>query len=257
MNVIAIGDICGAPGISILQKRLPMLRRDYNADFAIVNGENAAVNGITPDQAEEIYRAGADVITLGNHSWNRREIIRRAEDDRFLLRPANFGPLAPGHGYGVYPAGKADIAVISLMGRWQIDANADNPFICADKIIKNFPAHIKHVFVDFHAEATSEKTALANYLDGRVSGVFGTHTHVQTADERILPKGTGFICDAGMTGPVNSVLGIKVNLSIGLFMGAPPVKLESAEGECMINGVFFRCDENGRCVEIERINIIG
>jgi len=255
MKILAIGDVCGKPGVAELRKRLPLLKREYRADFVIVNGENAAGTGIEPSQTDEIYNAGANVITLGNHAWGRREIAATADNDRFLLRPENFGPQAPGRGWGIYPTSLGDVCVISLIGRWMLDNNADNPFLTADRVIRQLPDHVKFIVVDFHAEATSEKIALGNYLDGRVSGVFGTHTHVQTADERILPKGTGFICDAGMTGPIDSVLGIKKEQSIAKFLGAVPTRYECPQGECMVNGIFFEFSDDGRCAGIERINI--
>ena len=214
-KVLCIGDVVGNPGMDRIYRNLRQLKRDTHADFVIVNGENAAVVGLTPSQADEILSSGADVITLGNHSFGKREIIPFLEDSDQIIRPANYAPQLPGRGWNVYETRGGDLAVIELIGRCNMDYGPDNPFLMVEKILKQITA--KMILVEVHAEATSEKLAMGYMLDGRVSAVYGTHTHVPTADNRILPRGTGYVTDLGMTGPRDSVLGIRPELSIAKF----------------------------------------
>ena len=256
LNVLAVGDVCGEGGQDILARRLKELREGEDIHFTVVNGENASVVGITPRQARGLYDAGADVITLGNHTWNRIQIKDLLDEVPWLLRPANYTNRVPGRGLGVYegPQGLR-IAVMNLIGRCEMDPNFDNPFTVANCLLRDVDAEIK--VVDFHAEATSEKGAMAWYLDGRVEAVCGTHTHVPTADGQILPKGTGFLSDLGMTGPRLSILGVKPELSLNLFLGGLPKRYEEAEGPCKINACKFVIDtEAHKCVEVKRVDLI-
>ena len=199
IRVLCVGDVVGAPGIERVRRSLRKLKNSLGADFVIVNGENASVVGITPDQAEDILDAGADVVTLGNHSFGKREIVRFLEDSDRILRPANYAPQAPGRGWAVYDTRFGEVAVIDLIGRCAMDYTPDNPFLLVEKLLKKITAKI--ILVEIHAEATSEKLAMGYMLDGRVSAVWGTHTHVPTADARVLRGGTGYVTDLGMTGP--------------------------------------------------------
>ena len=241
VNILAVGDVCGKTGLDFLARRLPAVKKMYDVAFTVVNGENANVVGVTPAQAENIFSAGADVVTLGNHTWSRYELKDYLDERVGILRPANFALCCPGRGHEVYKTPFGDLAVINLMGRFTLDTNTDNPFYVADEILSTLET--KLVLVDMHAEATSEKAALGFYLDGRVSAVWGTHTHVQTSDAQVLPKGTGFITDLGMTGPAVSVLGIDPQQSIGKFLGEPPRRYESAPGpgkmECALMGGMY------------------
>ncbi|MDP4108547.1 MAG: TIGR00282 family metallophosphoesterase [Bacillota bacterium] len=254
MNILAIGDIVGKSGLEMLNKHLRALKKLKDISFVIANGENANGLGLTKGQAEAIFSAGVDVITLGNHTFHVREIGRYLDENEFILRPANLAPQAPGRGAGVFWAGGVKIKVINLIGRCMMDFGPDNPFLEADRLIKDNDAKI--TVVDFHAQATSEKNAMGYYLDGRVSAVFGTHTHVQTADERVNPKKTGYISDLGMTGPSVSVLGIRPEQSIAFFRGDLPPRFETAPGDAMLCGAIFEIDEtNGLCLSVERVSI--
>ena len=257
MNILAVGDICGRTGLAFLSKKLRALKRFYGADFTVVNGENASVLGIKPSEADEIFDAGADVITLGNHTWSRHEIIPYLDETRAILRPANFPMQNPGYGWGVYPTDFGDVAVVSLIGRCQMDFGNDSPFQEIGPILSVLDNQgVKIRLVDFHAEATSEKLAMAYYLDGDVSAVWGTHTHVQTSDARVTPKGTGCVTDLGMTGAVDSVLGIKPEQSVSRFLGNPPIRYTDAGGPAKIEGAVFTLDpETGRCLEVAAIRI--
>lgn len=252
IRVLAVGDVVGTPGLQYLRRQLPKLRREKKIDFCVVNGENSAMVGMTPSQAEEIFDAGADCITLGNHTWNQREILTYLDDQPRVLRPANFAPQNPGVGVGVYETDKGPVSVVNLIGRCDLDFHADSPFARADSILQKLEP--MPVLVDFHAEATSEKLALGFYLDGRVSALWGTHTHVPTADLRILPKGTGYITDLGMTGPKNSALGVDPNQSIALFRGELTSRFKPAPGPCWLGGAVFTVDgDTGRCVAVEQV----
>ena len=251
-KVLAVGDVVGGPGLERIRRSLRWLKRKTNADFVIVNGENAAVVGITPDQAEDILDAGADVITMGNHTWSKREIVPYMDECDRILRPANYAPQVPGRGWGIYETKAGDVAVIDLIGRVSMDYGPDNPFAVAE-ILKQVKAKI--ILVEIHAEATSEKLAMGYMLDGRVSAVWGTHTHVPTADARVLPKGTGYCTDLGMTGPQESVLGIRPDLSIAKFKGDLPERYRWADGPTKIEAVLFTIDSaTGKCLKAERVD---
>ena len=254
LRVMAVGDVVGTPGLCCLEKHLRGLKKLHGIDFCVINGENASGVGLTPQQAERIFSAGADVITLGNHTWNRREICPYLDECGYILRPANFQPSLPGRGWGVFETSAGPVAVVNLIGRCNMNFSPDNPFLVADKILKEIGS--VPVLVDFHAEATSEKLAMGYYLDGRAAAVWGTHTHVQTADETVLPKGTGYISDLGMTGPVHSVLGVKPEQSIALFRGELTSRFEWVTGACSLNGAVFTIDmEHGRCTKAERVSV--
>jgi hypothetical protein len=255
LNVLAVGDVVGEEGLDYLSRHLRTLKKTHQIHFAVVNGENAAGVGLLPRHADQIFDAGADVITLGNHTWNKMQIANYLDESPYILRPANFAPSNPGRGYGVFEGPRGiRIGVVNLMGRFELNANLDNPFTKADAILKELDADV--VLVDFHAEATSEKCAMGFYLDGRVSAVWGTHTHVPTADLQVLPKGTGYCTDLGMTGPKFSVLGIQPAQSINLFLGGLPQRFTSAAGPMKLNGVVYTIDTaNGRCVELKRIDL--
>ena len=252
LRVLAVGDVCGGAGLLFLQQRLKTLRREHRIDFCAVNGENVSGVGITPRQAEQHLDAGADVITLGNHSYNRREIADYLEDSRFILRPANDSPLYPGRGVGVYDTKAGPVTVVSLIGRCNMAFGPDNPFLLAEKLLKQIDTTL--ILVDFHAEATSEKLAMGYHLDGKVSALWGTHTHVPTADNQVLPQGTGYVTDLGMTGPIYSVLGVRPEQSVSTFRGGLSSRYETAPGPCKLEGVIFTLDAGtGRCLETERI----
>ena len=254
LRILAVGDVVGAPGLTFLTERLRAFQEQEHIDFTVVNGENANVVGVTPKQADAIFAAGADVITLGNHTWTRYELQPYLEQKKRILRPANFAPQCPGRGWGEYSVRGGPICVINLMGRFTLDANTDNPFLVADDILDQTQAKI--VLVDMHAEATSEKLALAYYLDGRVSALWGTHTHVPAADEEVFPKGTGYLTDLGMTGAVRSVLGIEPQQSVETFLGGLAGRYRAPEGLCKLQGAVFSLDsDTGLCVGVERVDV--
>ena len=253
-HILAVGDVVGEQGLEHLERRLRSLKQLKDIHFTVVNGENASGTGITDRQADRIYQAGADVITLGNHTFGKPKIAGRLEEDPYLLRPANYTGRAPGRGWGLYDCGRVQIGVMSLIGRCGLDSNADNPFTAAARILKeNSP---RFTLVDFHAEATSEKLAMGCYLDGRVSALWGTHTHVPTADECVLPGGTGYLTDLGMTGPIHSVLGLRPEQSVETFLGGLPGRYQTAEGACKLQGAVFSLDSaTGLCVAVERVDV--
>jgi metallophosphoesterase (TIGR00282 family) len=234
---------------------LKKIREEKNIDFVVVNGENANMIGITPSQADEIFESGADAITLGNHTWIRWELKPYLDKEQRILRPANFAPQCPGRGYQVFNTDAGKLLLINLMGKFTLDANTDNPFVIVDSILSE--NEIRMVFVDFHAEATSEKLAMGYHLDGRVSAVWGTHTHVQTSDIRVLQHGTAYITDIGMTGAENGVLGVKKEQSIGKFFGDPPQRFNPADGSAKLEGAIFDIDpETGACLNAEALRIM-
>ena len=252
-KVLAVGDVVGNPGLDRVRRRLRQLKRDTGADFTVVNGENAAVVGLLPHQAEDILDAGADVITMGNHTWGKREIVDFMEDCPRILRPANYAPQVPGRGWQVFDTKAGPVAVIDLIGRCNMDYGPDNPFLLIDKILKEIDTKI--ILVEIHAEATSEKLAMGYLLDGRVSAVWGTHTHVPTADARVLPKGTGYVTDLGMTGPRDSILGIRPELSIAKFRGDLTERYRWADGPTKMEAVLFTIDSaTGLCRKAERVD---
>ena len=253
-KVLAVGDVVGNPGMERICRSLRKLKRDTGADFVIVNGENAAVVGMTPQQGEDILDAGADVITMGNHTFGKRELEDYLDDCPQILRPANYAPQAPGKGWAVFDSKAGDVAVIDLIGRCNMDYGPDNPFLQIEKILKQVDT--KLVFVEIHAEATSEKLAMGYMLDGRVSAVWGTHTHVPTADAQILPKGTGYVTDLGMTGPKHSVLGIRPELSVAKFRGDLTSRYQWADGPTKLEAVLFTIDTaTGLCKKAERVDV--
>ena len=254
MKVLAVGDVVGNPGMDRISRSLRKLKRDTGADFVIVNGENAAVVGMTPRQGEEILDAGADVITMGNHTFGKRELVDYLDDCPQILRPANLAPQSPGRGWGIFDTKFGPVAVIDLIGRCNMDYGPDNPFLMVEKILKQVDT--KLVFVEIHAEATSEKLAMGYMLDGRVSAVWGTHTHVPTADTQVLPKGTGYVTDLGMTGPKHSVLGIRPELSIAKFRGDLTSRYQWANGPTKMEAVLFTIDAGtGLCRNAERVDL--
>ena len=259
MRLLAVGDVCGSVGCDYVRAKLSAFKKEKNIDVVIINGENSADgNGITPDSAEYLFACGADIITGGNHSLRRKEIYGFLDSNEFLLRPHNLPDAEYGSGYCVADFGKFKMAVINLSGKIYLErVGAENPFVCADELIKRANDDGADIIVvDFHAEATSEKIAFGLYLDGKVSVVFGTHTHVQTADEQILRCGTGYITDLGMTGPKNSVLGVKSDIIINRLRDNDMSKFEFADGECKLCGCIFDIDlATKKTTSIERIKI--
>ncbi|MBQ7485627.1 MAG: YmdB family metallophosphoesterase [Oscillospiraceae bacterium] len=254
-HILALGDVTSESGVEHLRRHLGAFKQAKNVSFTVINGENVSGVGLTPEQAQDLFTAGADVITLGNHTWGRRQIADRLETDGRLLRPANFSPRTPGRGWGVYDCGGVTVGVMNLIGRCDLDWRAADPFTTADAVLRRMEQPT-FTLVDFHAEATSEKLALAYYLDGRVSALWGTHTHVPTADERVFPKGTGYITDLGMTGPIESVLGVRPEQSIDRFLGGLPERYRPADGPCKAQGCLFTLDDaTGRCTAVERVDI--
>lgn len=254
LNILAVGDVVGDGGQDILMRRLWGIKKEHSVHFTVVNGENAAGLGITPAQADEIFAAGADVITLGNHTWSKMQIIDYLDKEPNILRPANYAARVPGRGLGLYSCQGFTIAVLNLMGRLDLNSNLDNPFTVATRLLGAHKFDL--AVVDFHAEATSEKGALGWHLDGKVQAVWGTHTHVPTADTQILPKGTGFVSDLGMTGPSRSVLGIRPEQSINVFLGGLPRRYEQAQGACKLNACVFTLDTDTRCcTKVQRADI--
>ncbi len=254
MRVLALGDVVGQAGCDMVRRHLPRLRQEEGVDFCVVNGENSAEgNGILPSSAKQLFDAGADVITTGNHGLRRREINDLLDQNTGLLRPANYHPSAHGFGWYLYDMLSYQVAVINLQGTVFLD-NIENPFAWIDRMLDTIDARIK--IVDFHAEATSEKLALSYYLDGRVSLLFGTHTHVQTADEKIYPGGMGYITDLGMCGPSESVLGVRPELAIRRLSTHLPTRFENADGPCHLCGIVADIDEKtGKTTKIVRIKI--
>lgn len=257
MRLLCIGDVCGSSGCEKVRSVLPTLKREKEIDTVIINGENSADgNGVTPFSADYLFACGADVITGGNHSLRRKEILPYLDSNEFILRPHNLPNTENGSGYCLLDKGRYTVAVINLSGVIYLEKlNAENPFLCADELIekaKNDGADV--IVVDFHAEATSEKRALGLYLDGRASVVYGTHTHIQTADDTVLPNGTGYITDLGMTGPKNSVLGVKSEIIINRLKSGDMSKFELAEGESSLNACIFDIDtKSGKALSTERI----
>lgn len=256
MVVLAVGDVVGQGGRDFLKKHLRRIKRLKGVDFCVVNGENSGVsNGIDPECAEDIFEAGADVITTGNHVWQRREIYEYLDENPYIVRPANYPGECPGKGYVIVPWKHHKIMVANLLGTAFLEPML-SPFITIDRILKEIDAEIKIRIVDFHGEATSEKLAMGFYLDGRASALFGTHTHVQTADEMIYPGGLGYITDVGMTGPVLSVLGLEPAAVIKKFTTAMPQRFTTSKNEVQMCAMVFEIDEKtGKTVQVERIVI--
>jgi hypothetical protein len=257
MNVLMVGDVYGEPGRTAVQKLLPRIREQHQIDFVVVNVENAAGGfGVTPALAKGFLDMGIDVMTTGNHVWDKKEVLDYMPGQTRLLRPANYPAGVPGRGsYLARTRSGEPVGVINLMGRVFMTP-LDDPFAIAIREADALRAKTRVILVDFHAEATSEKAAMGWHLDGRVTAVIGTHTHVQTADERILPKGTAYLTDAGMTGPYDSIIGVTVDAALGRFLTAMPAKFEAAGGMARLNAVLVTADPaTGRAVAIERINL--
>jgi len=252
IKIAFVGDVVGTPGRRVLRQLLPTWRRSAAIDCVVVNGENAAGGiGLTPALAEELFFAGADAITTGNHVWKKPEIKRLLDEDHRVFRPANYPGPAPGRGFGTIGSGEQSISIMNLEGRIFMRP-LDCPFAVADRLLAETTGKI--VIVDFHAEASSEKAALAYYLDGRVTAVLGTHTHVPTADQRILPKGTAFVTDVGMTGPIESVIGMEIDQSIERFRTQRPGSFQVAGGQAKIDLVVIAVDtRSGSAKSIERV----
>ena len=257
VTVLCVGDVFGEPGRRAVQTLLPRLRKQYEVDLAVVNVENAAAGfGVTPLIARTFLDQGVDVMTSGNHIWDRKEIIQYIVKENLLLRPANYPPGTPGTGSVVVKAGPHKVAVLNMMGRVFLP-HLDCPFRKADEEIPRLRQDTPIIIVDMHTEATSEAQAMGWYLDGRVSAVVGTHRHVQTADERLLPQGTAFITDLGMTGPVDSVIGVEPALAISRFLTQMPNKFEPAKGPAALHGAVIRIDpDTGRALSIERLRVL-
>lgn len=254
-RILAVGDVVAPQGLRFLRKNLRRLQREHQIDFTVVNGENASNVGLTPEQAEDMLDAGADVITLGNHAFRQRSVHEYLDECPYILRPANYAPQTPGRGYGIFDSRIGDVAVVNLIGRVNMDCGPDNPFLMIDKILPEVQ-EAKLILVDFHAEATSEKLAMGYMLDGKVTALWGTHTHVPTADAQVLPNGTGYITDLGMTGPKHSVIGIDPKLSIEKFRGGLYSRYKSPEGPCILSGAVFTVDlDTGKCVEVQQVSV--
>ncbi len=256
MKILAIGDLVGNSGVRKLKQELNKIIEKEKINFVIVNAENAGEGmGITQKNFEDILEEKVDVITMGNHTWGKKDIFKFVNHPK-LLRPANYCEGVPGKGYGIYENLGKKIAVINLIGRVDVNVLSENPFLIAKNLIEELKYKTDIIIIDFHAEATAEKIALGYYLDGKVTAIFGTHTHVQTADEKILEKGTGYITDIGMTGPKNSVIGMDIKASLKRFETTLPERYKIAEGECILNGVIFNVDNSTNKVkEVKRINM--
>ena len=250
MLVLAIGDIIGKPGRQAIQKLLPQLRQEYGLEMVMANGENAAGGiGLTPATAEELFEAGVDVITSGNHIWVHKEIIPYLDSERPILRPLNYPPGVPGKGYII----NRQAMVVNLMGRTFM-GNLDCPFQAIDKLLAELETRPPVIVVDFHAEATSEKVAMGRYLDGRVSAVLGTHTHVGTIDAQVFPQGTAYVTDIGMTGPIDSIIGDNTERILQLFLTRMPHRISVGNGRTVFNAILVNiANDSGRATSIERI----
>lgn len=258
MNILVIGDIVGRPGRRALKQGLAKIQRQKDISFTIANAENAAGGrGLTRAVMDEILGAGIDVITMGNHVWDNKDIFNFIDDEFRLIRPANYPNPCPGQGYHLYKGGfSKNIGIVNLSGRVFV-SNLDCPFKVMDHIYSEIEAKADIIIVDFHGEATSEKMAFAYYVDGKVTAVLGTHTHIQTADEKILPQGTAYITDLGMTGPSESVLGMDKDIVIEKFLTGRPARFEVASGSTQLQGVVLHLDEDtDKVLEIERISIL-
>lgn len=257
MKLLFIGDVVGAPGRAMLQEYLPLLKSRFQPDIVVVNGENAAGGrGITAEIARQFFEWGVHCITMGNHTWDNKAIFDFIDDEPRLVRPANYPPGTPGRGYTVVAAGGRELAVVNVMGRTFLPP-LDCPFRTAQALVDELRLRTPLILVDMHAEATSEKQAMAWFLDGKVSAVVGTHTHVQTADERILPGGTAYISDVGMTGPYDAILGMEREVVIKKFLTGLPVRFAVDEsGRKQLNAVFLELDDQtGKARSIRRIRI--
>ena len=256
MKILAIGDLVGSVGVKKLKAELTKIRENEKIDFVIVNGENAGEGmGITKKNFDDILEENVDVVTLGNHTWGKKDIFKFIDHPK-LLRPVNYPKGVPGKGYNIYECQDKKIAVINLIGRVDVNVLSENPFLVARDLVEKLRDNTDMIIIDFHAEATAEKIALSYYLDGKVTAIFGTHTHVQTADETVLEHGTAYITDIGMTGPKKSVIGMDVAASIKRFETTLPERYRIADGEAMLNGVIFDVDNDTNKVKnIKRIRM--
>ena len=256
MRVLAVGDLVGESGVKKLREILPKLRKEAKIDFVIVNAENSAGGmGITTAIFNELKRLNVNAITMGNHTWGKKDIFTFIDDD-LINRPANYSRGVVGKGYHIYNQNGKNICVVNLIGRTDMGVQSDNPFSKMEDILNEVKGKADIIIVDFHAEATAEKIAMKHFLDGKVTAIFGTHTHVQTADEEVTTKGTAYITDIGMTGPKNSVIGMDVEASVKRFVTSLPERYKLAEGSCILNGCIIEInDENCRAVSVERVNI--
>ena len=256
MKVLAIGDLVGNCAIKELKMKLPKIYDEEKIDFVIVNGENVAEGmGITEKNFNDILAQKVDVITMGNHTWGKKDIFKFIDHPQ-IIRPANYSKPVPGKGYNIYECKGKKIAVINLIGRVGMNVLSDNPFLCTKQILEKIKSQVDLIIIDFHGEATAEKIAFSYYMDGKVTAIFGTHTHVQTADEKILPNGTAYITDIGMTGPKNSVIGMNIESSLKRFETSLPEKYKIAEGETFLNGVIFEInDDTNKVIDVKRIQM--
>ncbi len=257
MKILLIGDIVGNSGVKKVKELIPQYKNQKNIDFIIANGENSADGmGITLKIYEDLKKAGVDVVTMGNHTWGKKEIFNFIEDEQ-IVRPANYPEGVPGKGYTIREVNDKKIAVVNLIGRVDVGILSENPFLKMDEILAEIQNKANIIIVDFHAEATAEKIAMGYYLDGRVTTVFGTHTHVQTADETILEKGTGYITDIGMTGPRKSVIGMEIAASVKRFTTTLPERYKVSEDkEVVLTGCILEInDENSRIQKISRVRM--
>lgn len=256
MRILFIGDVVGKPGRIMLERYLPELIETEKVDFVIANGENAAAGvGINKKIFQEMINFGVDAVTMGNHVWGNRDIFQFIDHEERLVRPLNLPPESPGKGYQILSVGDKKIAVINVLGTIFLGGSSSCPFHSVEAILKEIREITPYIFVDFHGEATSEKQAFAWYFDGRVTAVIGTHTHVPTADSRILPRGTAFQCDAGMTGPNDGILGMDREIVLKRFVTGLPERFQVAGGDMQLNGVFIDCDEQGKSTDIRRVQI--
>ena len=255
MKILAIGDLVGENGTQKLIENLKNIQEAENIDITVVNAENAAGgSGLSTALYTKLARQNIDVLTMGNHTWGKKDIFSIMNDSEILIRPANYSREVPGVGYRAFEKNGKKILVVNLIGRVGMSEQSNSPFECIDDILKTVEHDV--VIIDFHAEATAEKRAMAYYVDGRVNVLFGTHTHVQTADEEIFENGLGFITDLGMTGPKNSVIGMNVDASLKRFTTSIPERYKLAEGECKLNSVVFELDDKTlKCKKIYRVNL--
>ena len=257
MKILAVGDIVGEIGLNKLKEKLPIIIEREKIDFVVVNAENTSGGmGLTIKDFNTLLRMKIDAITMGNHTWGKKDIFTFIDNPK-LLRPANYSKGVPGKGYNIYKCKDKKIAVINLIGRTDMNILSENPFTIGEELVTKLRKEADIIIMDFHAEATAEKIAMKNFLDGKINIIFGTHTHVQTADEEITAKGTGYITDLGMTGPKNSVIGMDVKASIKRFVTSLPERYKLAEGEAVFNGCIFEInDENYKTMNVYRINDI-
>jgi metallophosphoesterase (TIGR00282 family) len=255
MRILAVGDVVGADAVRFLKENLRKMIKNLGVDLTVVNGENAAdVKGISRADVAALFEAGADVITTGNHAFGQRDCYDALDDEKYLLRPDNFPGGAPGHGSVIINAAGQRVLVMNLQGNMLMRVSLASPFTAADAILRRESGKYDVAVLDFHAEATSEKQAMGRYLDGRVDAIFGTHTHVATADERVLPKGSGYITDVGMTGVEDGILGAAAEPVMSQFLTAMPARFYAARGKVRANAVIFDIEKGKGCVKVERIN---